>query len=332
MKILYTKVLSSVAIFIILITVVYLFLPSFYLFYISLIILLSLECFLLKAWFSPYIKLQKFLEKDELNNDVNVNINNLITDDLFLQNFEKYEIRKSNSLNKNVLMSAREKESKLLALQRQINPHFLYNTLETIRGQALIDDNEDIANMSETLACFFRYSISRSGDLVQIKDEFDNLDNYIRIQNYRFNNRFNVEYIIDEEDKVTLKYYVPKLIIQPIVENAINHGLKDITDNAKIDIEIILSDNNIIITISDNGVGIDDNKLTQINSELHGIDYNKTLAIDKKSNGIALYNIQKRIQLIFGNEYGINVYSTINYGTDVELIVPIIKERLSFID
>jgi two-component system sensor histidine kinase YesM len=330
MKILYTKVLSSVAIFIILITVVYLFLPSFYLFYISLIILLSLECFLLKAWFSPYIKLQKFLEKDELNNDVNVNINNLITDDLFLQNFEKYEIRKSNSLNKNVLMSAREKESKLLALQRQINPHFLYNTLETIRGQALIDDNEDIANMSETLACFFRYSISRSGDLVQIKDEFDNLDNYIRIQNYRFNNRFNVEYIIDEEDKVTLKYYVPKLIIQPIVENAINHGLKDITDNAKIDIEIILSDNNIII--SDNGVGIDDNKLTQINSELHGIDYNKTLAIDKKSNGIALYNIQKRIQLIFGNEYGINVYSTINYGTDVELIVPIIKERLSFID
>ncbi len=332
MKNLFIKVINSFAITLIIIMLNFLFFNSLTFEVINLTIILCIEFFLIRKWFLSYLKLQEYLEKFDSFDNKNNSIEDIIKNDKFLKEIENYETKKNTSLNKTVLMNAKEKESKLFALQRQINPHFLYNTLETIRGQALIDDNEEIANMSEALACFFRYSISRNCDLVTLKEEFDNLKNYIRIQNYRFNDRFLVEYIIEEEDQTALKYYVPKLIIQPLVENAINHGLKDVTENAKIVVEVLLTDNNIIITISDNGIGINNKKLTEINSQLHTKDNQSPLETNNKNNGIALFNIQKRIQLIFGKEYGINVYSTVNYGTDIELILPIVKERLSFIE
>ena len=119
------------------------------------------------------------------------------------------------------------KQTELTALQSQINPHFLYNTLDTIRGQAMCDDNIEVANMIETLASFFRYSISRKGNLVTLRDELNNINNYMRIQQYRFNNRFSLEIVVDEEDMQAYDFYVPRLILQPIVENAIVHGLEE---------------------------------------------------------------------------------------------------------
>ena len=120
-----------------------------------------------------------------------------------------------------------DKQTELTALQSQINPHFLYNTLECIRGQALIDDNREIAKMTEALSAFFRYSISKKGNFVTLREELDNINNYMLIQQYRFNNRFTLEIMIDEEDKVAYDYLVPKLIIQPVIENAIFHGLEE---------------------------------------------------------------------------------------------------------
>ena len=118
-----------------------------------------------------------------------------------------------------------DKQTELTALQSQINPHFLYNTLESIRGQALLDDNMEIAKMVEALAAFFRYSISRhQSNLVTLRDELANIQNYMLIQRYRFNNRFSLEVIIDEEDEAAYDYLIPRLIIQPVIENAIFHG------------------------------------------------------------------------------------------------------------
>ena len=97
---------------------------------------------------------------------------------------------------------------KLTALQSQINPHFLYNTLECIRGQALIDGNIEIAKMVEALSAFFRYSISRKGNLVTLRDELANIENYMLIQRYRFNNRFSMEVIIDEEDEEAYNFMI----------------------------------------------------------------------------------------------------------------------------
>ena len=209
-----------------------------------------------------------------------------------LDRYAAYKTRKNNAQILN-------KQTELTALQSQINPHFLYNTLETIRGQALIDDNEEIAKMVEALSAFFRYSISRKGNLVTLRDELANIENYMLIQRYRFNNRFSMEVLIDEEDEEAFDFLIPRLIIQPVVENAIFHGLEEKLEGGKVTIDIIVTDKNLILMIYDNGKGS-----------------------NQRNTGIALPNIHKRIQLLFGEEYGVNVYSTAGQGTDVEITIP----------
>ena len=216
-----------------------------------------------------------------------------------------------------------DKQTELTALQSQINPHFLYNTLECIRGQALIDDNFEIAKMTEALSAFFRYSIGKKGNFVTLREELDNINNYMLIQQYRFNNRFSLEILIDEEDEVAYDYLVPKLIIQPVIENAIFHGLEEKVGGGKVTIEIILTDTTMMLIVSDNGKGMDKEKLKELNERIHSSE----IVMDKKETnsthtGIALPNVNKRIQLLFGTQYGLNVYSTPDQGTDVEITVP----------
>lgn len=221
-----------------------------------------------------------------------------------------------------------DKEAELTALQSQINPHFLYNTLESVRGQALIDGNMEIAKMMEALSAFFRYSISRKGSLVTLRDELNNIENYMMIQRYRFNNRFSMEIFIDEEDEGAYEFRIPKLIIQPVVENAIFHGLEEMLEGGKVTIEIIVTEKNLIITVSDNGKGMDGRTLAELNERIHyGLVASAKDGKSQTNTGIGLPNIHKRIQLLFGEEYGLSVYSTLNQGTDVEITVPASSER-----
>lgn len=222
-----------------------------------------------------------------------------------------------------------DKEAQLAALQSQINPHFLYNTLESIRGQALIDDNIEIAKMMEVLSSFFRYSISRSGKLVTLREELANIQNYMIIQRYRFDNRFSLEIIIDEEDEKALDYFIPKLIIQPMIENAIFHALEEHMDGGKVIIEVIVTEKNLILTVSDNGKGIEPEILEELNRKIHSSNQlpEKDDENKHRNTGIGLPNIHKRIQLLFGMEYGVSVYSTLNQGTDVEITIPINEQR-----
>lgn len=215
-----------------------------------------------------------------------------------------------------------DKQTELTALQSQINPHFLYNTLETIRGQALLDGNDEIARMTEALGAFFRYSISRKGTMVTLRDELDNINNYMLIQRYRFSNRFSLEIVIDEEDEAAYECMVPRLIIQPVVENAIFHGLEDMEENGKVTIEILLTEENLILMISDNGKGIEEKELELLNQRIHSDD-RKLLEPQGGSHrtGIALPNIDRRLRLLYGDGYGVNVYSTPGQGTDVELLI-----------
>ena len=210
------------------------------------------------------------------------------------------------------------------ALQSQINPHFLYNTLDSIRGQALVENNIEIARMVEALAGFFRYSISRKGELVRLRDEIFNVQNYMKIQQYRFANRFLLEIEIEKEDEIAYECLVPRLIIQPIVENSINHGLKEMLDNCIIKIQVVLTNNNLILTISDNGDGIESDVLDEINNSIKSTEqfFEKKPQSKSTGKGIALTNINKRIQLFFGEEYGLSLYSTKNVGTDVEILLP----------
>lgn len=277
----------------------------------------------------PLIKLERQLEKCIRSDSAQTHMLSHLSGDtayarmikLAVAQLAAREIRDSNA-------EMFDRQAELRALQSQINPHFLYNTLESIRAQALLDDNDEVAKMVEALASFFRYSISRKGNLVTLRDELANIKNYIVIQRYRFNNRFSLEIDIDEEDEVAYDYLIPRLIIQPVVENSIYHGLEDMMEGGKVTIEVIVTDCKLVLTISDNGKGMDGRALRELNEKIHAGDlYAGNANAKNVHTGIALPNIHKRIQLLFGGQYGLNVYSTPGQGTDVEITVPAQHER-----
>lgn len=123
-------------------------------------------------------------------------------------------------------MKILKKQAQYLALQNQINPHFLYNTLECIRSEAIINKINTVAKMTEALATFFRYTISDLDKLVPVSAELDNINNYYIIQHYRFGNRLSLKIDMDGDNNKILELYVPKLTLQPVVENAVFHGIE----------------------------------------------------------------------------------------------------------
>lgn len=212
------------------------------------------------------------------------------------------------------------RNSQLQVLMGQINPHFLYNTLESIRGQALFSDDEIVADMAETLSGFFRYCISRKGEVVRLRDEIQNVRTYLKIMEFRFPEKFTFKIIGDV--KQLEDFEIPKLTLQPIVENAIMHGIMDFNTGGQIVLRILKVDCSMKIYIRDNGVGINDEKVRNINERfLQGQD-DVQVTDQQKSNGIALYNINRRIKLTYGEKYGIRLFSTEHMGTNVMIYLP----------
>lgn len=229
-------------------------------------------------------------------------------------------------LNMKELISLTKKQAEYLALQNQINPHFLYNTLEGIRSEALYAGIDSVAEMTEALATFFRYTISNVEHLVTLEDELANTENYYIIQQFRFGKRLKYHVEIDsEEEREILKYKLPKLILQPIVENAIYHGIERKTGDGLLCIKIENTDSRFIITISDNGLGMSEAIVDGLNEKLKTTSID-TFHQDKKGGSIAIENVNNRIKILFGEEYGIYIYSKQNVGTDVEITLPIVKD------
>lgn len=217
-----------------------------------------------------------------------------------------------------------KKEAELHALQNQINPHFLYNTLEIIRSKALIHGVDDVAEMTEALGTLFRYYINRPGEMATIEEELDNVENYVLIQKYRFPNRFRFEVHIEDQELGILKRMIPVLTIQPLVENAISHGLSNCTEGGLIQVYIhMCDDDQVYIIIMDNGVGIDEETLAKMRYKLHNPDMDVSVnKIKEKSPGIAMDNVNRRIRFYFGEEYGIEIQSTLGVGTNVVVRLP----------
>lgn len=225
-------------------------------------------------------------------------------------------------------MDLNKRQAQYLALQNQINPHFLYNTLESIRGEALIAGLDTVAEMTEALAKFFRYTITKVENLVSVEEELDNCENYFWIQKYRFGERLmlHIQYEPEEFDLI-MNCKIPKLTLQPILENSIIHGteLKIGTGNLYICFEC--TEDRLIIRISDDGVGMDEETLARLNRRL-GRNVDAIDSEGEKQGGIALANVNNRIHLLFGDEYGMHVYSVEGSGTDVEISLPLsIKEQ-----
>ena len=223
------------------------------------------------------------------------------------------------------LMDLNKRQAQYLALQNQINPHFLYNTLESIRGEALIAGLSGVADMTESLAKFFRYTITKVENLVSVEEELDNCETYFGIQKYRFGDRLqlHIEYDPDEWEEI-MNCRIPKLTLQPILENSIIHGTELKIGEGNLWIRFRRTEKRLVITISDDGVGMDEETLERLNEKLNrGVDA-ITQQPEEKQGGIALANVNNRIHLIFGDEYGMHVYSMADSGTDVEISIPVV--------
>ena len=221
-----------------------------------------------------------------------------------------------------------KRQAQYRALQNQINPHFLYNTLEGIRSEALIAGLDSLADMTEALAAFFRYTISKVENLVTVEEELENCRTYFKIQQYRFGSRLRMRVHIDPEDeREILRCLIPKLTLQPILENSIIHGIELKLGEGHIDIEISRSQRRLLISVRDDGVGMDREALRRLNGRLGSKEEELRDMTHEAQGGIALTNVNNRIHLIFGEEYGMHVYSVEGEETTVELTIPAMTEE-----
>lgn len=216
------------------------------------------------------------------------------------------------------------KRAQCSALQSQINPHFLYNSLESIRGQALLDQAPNVAEVAAKLSSFFRYNISAEDDVVLLKEEIRNVMDYYFIQRFRFEDKFCLE--IECEEQEAAQCWIPKLILQPIIENSIFHGLEAKDGPGLVKIKAVTTEKRLILTITDDGLGMSESRLEELRGHISDM---RVLSAENESghNGIALRNINQRIKLFFGSEYGLFVYSTPGIGTQVEVVLPLMKEH-----
>ena len=233
--------------------------------------------------------------------------------------------RMDRALDSSELLKLNKRQAQYLALQNQINPHFLYNTLESIRSKALIAGLDRVADMTEALASFFRYTISKVENLVSVEEELHNCETYFRIQRYRFGNRLELSIECDPEDEEEIyRCRIPKLTMQPILENSIIHGTELKIGAGHLLIHLELTGKCLLIRISDDGVGMSPETLRKMNERLEKSGLALADRAPESEGGIALVNVNNRIHLLFGEEYGLHVFSMAGTGTDVEILLPAI--------
>lgn len=206
------------------------------------------------------------------------------------------------------------RKAELELLQSQINPHFLYNTLDTIVWLAEGSDQKMVVSMVESLSDFFRTSLNQGKDIVSIKEELVHVGSYLKIQQVRYQDI--LEYEIDVPETLN-DFMIPKITIQPLVENALYHGIKNRRRKGLIRITGELREDDFVIVVEDNGIGMDEQRLEQIRQKI-----NNESPSDKEIYG--LYNVNERIRLKFGDKYGIKLESTYEEGTKVYIYLPLV--------
>lgn len=206
------------------------------------------------------------------------------------------------------------RKTELKALQAQINPHFLYNTLDSIQWMCEQGKNEDAMKIVSALAKLFRISISRGHELIPIKDELQHAKNYLVIQSYRYRNQFS--YSFDIETRLE-HYLCNKITVQPLIENAIYHGIDRMVDEGEIKISVKEAPDNkddILITVEDNGVGMTEEQCRKILRKERS-----------DSSGIGVKNVNDRLKIYFGEKYGLTIKSELDVGTIVTVRIPKIE-------
>ena len=217
-----------------------------------------------------------------------------------------------------------KKEAELHALQNQINPHFLYNTLEVIRSRAMKQNVSDVAEMVESLAMQFRYCINNTGDMATLQQELDHVKNYLLIQRYRLGDRFKYQEIIHDPDGVALKSHMPVMTLQPVIENSLMHGINPKVNGGTITVRIRVRGQRLHLAVEDDGIGMSEETLLRMRRQLNDNAPAHKGSSKSTSNGIAMQNVNQRIKVYFGEQYGVDITSTEGVGTSVFITLPLV--------
>lgn len=200
------------------------------------------------------------------------------------------------------------RKSEMNVLQAQINPHFLYNTLDSILWMAESGETKETSEMVAALGRLLRISLSQGENLISLRRELEHAENYLTIQKFRYKDQFT--YSIEAEEHL-LDYLTVKIIIQPFLENALYHGIEYMVDQGHISIRVYEVMNLICIEIKDDGIGMDAEKLAHIQNLKDSIE-----------TGIGIRNVHQRVQVYFGKEYGVDIYSELDEGTTIQILIP----------
>ncbi|GIO37420.1 two-component sensor histidine kinase [Paenibacillus antibioticophila] len=267
---------------------------------------------------APILKLMKQMTKVESGN-LNTHVEVRSNDELgrLSHSFNRMVDRLKEYIDEAYVAQIKQKQSELNALKSQIRPHFLYNTLEVIRMSAVDKDDHEVADMILSLSNQLKYVIDYGEEKVSIESELDNIKDYFYIISVRYDQRFDLNCHIASD--VDVKWRILKLSLQPIVENAIHHGLRQ-KGRGTIGITAERRDKDIVITVYDDGVGMSANTLARLNEMLN----------DPQATGknIGLKNVHERIRSVFGDRYGIAINSREHIGTSIVLTFPIVAEAI----
>jgi two-component system sensor histidine kinase YesM len=228
------------------------------------------------------------------------------------QNFQTMIQQIDELINENYSKQLTIKETEFKALQAQINPHFLYNTLESINWLAKGNGQTQISRMVEALGFLLRNSISLKQPLITIEEELNVVSNYVIIQKYRFEERLDFHMEVDSDIG---GFYIPKLTLQPLVENAIHYALEPKIDPCKISVYSIVEKESIKLVVEDEGPGMESTFIEKL----------KRGEVKTRGQGVGLSNINDRIKLAYGEKYGIEIESEPNKGTKVIIVLPFDK-------
>ena len=224
-------------------------------------------------------------------------------------------IKQMHVLMENIIQQQEAKrKSELNALQAQINPHFLYNTLDSIIWMIENENYDGSIIMVTALARLFRISLSKGKNIISVRNEIEHVRNYLTIQNIRYKNKFTYEI---QDDENTLDLCCIKLIIQPLVENAIYHSMEFMDGDGEIIIKLYINDDNLFIEVIDNGLGMTEDEAMNL--------LKKERKNKSKGSGIGIKNVNDRIKIYFGEKYGVSIYSEPDEGTMIRINMPCIR-------
>ena len=231
------------------------------------------------------------------------------------------DLDESNRRIRDVELEKRKEQ--LNALQSQINPHFLYNTLDTIRGMAIERDCEDVSDVVAALSSMFKYNMDFSSSLVNIQSEIEQIRRFMDIQEQRFPGKYQFEEIFECSNDDLLQTLIPKFTLQPLVENAVSHGLKSRREGGILTMRYINTGHSFVIVVSDNGVGMNDETVRSLNEMFVDPHARNEEGYHASDVGIALPNVAARLRMYLGEEGDLHIDSTPEIGTDVTITLPL---------